>query len=120
MLARWAADLDLRGVCVQHFLLGQPLVAALRDTGLSVTTGTVNQAAIAERALAHALTRSPPTARTNGRRSWPSGALLAAGSVFSSVPRIRAGTRSRPRPPAQTGVGPRARIDDRGSTPKPV
>jgi hypothetical protein len=22
-LARWAADLDLRGVCVEHFLLGQ-------------------------------------------------------------------------------------------------
>jgi glycerophosphoryl diester phosphodiesterase len=54
MLARWAADLDLRGVCVEHFLLGQPLVAALRDAGLSVTTGTVNHAAIAERALAHA------------------------------------------------------------------
>jgi hypothetical protein len=54
VLARWAADVDLRGVCVEHFLLGQPLVAALRDAGLSVTTGTVNHAAIAERALAHA------------------------------------------------------------------
>jgi glycerophosphoryl diester phosphodiesterase len=53
-LARWAADLALRGVCIEHFLLGQPLVAALRDAGLSVTTGTVNHAAIAERALAHA------------------------------------------------------------------
>jgi len=52
--ARWAADLGLRGVCVEHFLLGEPLVAALRDAGLSVTTGTVNHAAIAERALAHA------------------------------------------------------------------
>jgi hypothetical protein len=54
VLARWAADLDLRGVRVEHFLLGQPLVAALRDADLSVTTGTVNHAAIAERALAHA------------------------------------------------------------------
>jgi hypothetical protein len=36
------------------FLLGQPLVAALRDAGLSVTTGTANHAAIAERAFAHA------------------------------------------------------------------
>ena len=52
--ARWAADLDLRGVCLEHFLLGQPLVAALRDAGLSVTTGTVNHAAIAVRVLAHA------------------------------------------------------------------
>ena len=53
-LARWAADVGLRGVCVEHFLLGQPLVSALRDAGLSVTTGTVNDAAVAERALAHA------------------------------------------------------------------
>jgi len=61
-LARWAADLALRGVCVEHFLLGQPLVAALRDAGLSVTTGTVNHAAIAERVLAHA-----PDALTSDR-----------------------------------------------------
>jgi hypothetical protein len=61
-LARWAADLALRGVCVEHVLLGQPLVAALRDAGLSVTTGTVNHAAIAERALAHA-----PDALTSDR-----------------------------------------------------
>jgi hypothetical protein len=27
-LARWAADLALRGVCVEHLLLGQALVAA--------------------------------------------------------------------------------------------
>jgi glycerophosphoryl diester phosphodiesterase len=62
-LARWAADLALRGVCVEHFLLGQPLVTALRDAGLSVTTGTVNHAAIAERTLAHspdALTTDRP------------------------------------------------------------
>jgi hypothetical protein len=49
-------------VCVEHFLLGQPLVAALRDAGLSVTTGTVNHAAIAERAFAHA-----PDALTSDR-----------------------------------------------------
>jgi glycerophosphoryl diester phosphodiesterase len=53
-LARWAANLANCGVCVEHFLLGQPLVAALRDAGLSVTTGTVNHAAVAERALAYA------------------------------------------------------------------
>jgi hypothetical protein len=44
----------VRGVCVEHFLLGRPLVAALRDAGVSVTTGTVNHAAVAERALAYA------------------------------------------------------------------
>ena len=54
MLAHWAANLATCGVCVEHFLLGQPLVAALRDAGLSVSTGTVNHAAVAERALAYA------------------------------------------------------------------
>ena len=37
-LARWAANVALCGVCVEHFLLGQPLVEALREAGLSVTT----------------------------------------------------------------------------------
>jgi glycerophosphoryl diester phosphodiesterase len=53
-LARWASDVALRGVCVEHFLLGQPLVAAMRDAGQSVTTGTVNHAAVAERAIPYA------------------------------------------------------------------
>lgn len=61
-LAQWAASRALRGVCVEHFLLSVPLVAALRDAGLSVTTGTVNHAALAERALAHA-----PDALTSDR-----------------------------------------------------
>jgi hypothetical protein len=34
------------GVCVEHFLLSPALVANLRASGLSVTTGTVNHAAI--------------------------------------------------------------------------
>lgn len=53
VLARWAADHGLLGVCVEHFLLERPIVAALRDAGLSVTTGTVNNAVMAECALAH-------------------------------------------------------------------
>jgi glycerophosphoryl diester phosphodiesterase len=53
-LARWATNVAVCGVCVEHFLLSGPLVAALRDAGLSVTTGTVNHAAVAERALAYA------------------------------------------------------------------
>lgn len=62
-LSRWAAGRDLHGVCVEHFLLSEPLVAALRDAGLSITTGTVNHVALAERALAHtpdALTSDRP------------------------------------------------------------
>ena len=34
------------GVCVEHFLLSRALVANLQTSGLSVTTGTVNHAAI--------------------------------------------------------------------------
>ena len=54
VLARWAADRALLGVCVEHFLLDRPIVGALRDARLSITTGTVNNAVIAERVLAHA------------------------------------------------------------------
>lgn len=62
-LARRAASAGLRGVCVEHFLLGEPLLEPLRAAGLSVTTGTVNHAALAERALAYlpdALTSDRP------------------------------------------------------------
>ncbi|HEX4109466.1 MAG TPA: glycerophosphodiester phosphodiesterase [Solirubrobacteraceae bacterium] len=62
-LARWAADVGLRGVCIEHFLLGPATVGALREAGLSLTTGTVNCAALAERALAYepdALTSDRP------------------------------------------------------------
>jgi glycerophosphoryl diester phosphodiesterase len=45
-LAAWGRRVGLYGVCVEHFLLTRPLVAALRASGLSVTTGTVNHAAM--------------------------------------------------------------------------
>ena len=54
VLARWAADRGLLGVCVEHLLLEGPIVTALRDAGLSITTGTVNHAVVAERVLVHA------------------------------------------------------------------
>jgi hypothetical protein len=40
------------GVCVEHFVLSRPLVAALRGHALSVTTGTVNDAALLGRLAA--------------------------------------------------------------------
>jgi glycerophosphoryl diester phosphodiesterase len=61
-LAQWATEHGLRGVCIEHFLLGGRVVAALRDAGLSITTGTVNHAVIAERVLTHA-----PAALTSDR-----------------------------------------------------
>lgn len=50
-LARWARRHGIGGVCVEHFLLSAPLVAALRGAGLSLTTGTVNDRALLERVL---------------------------------------------------------------------
>jgi glycerophosphoryl diester phosphodiesterase len=47
-LAAWGRRIGLHGVCVEHFLLSRALVATLRAFGLSVTTGTVNHAAMLE------------------------------------------------------------------------
>jgi hypothetical protein len=45
-LGAWGRRVGLHGVCVEHFLLSRALVATLRTFGLSVTTGTVNHAAM--------------------------------------------------------------------------
>ena len=45
-LAVWGQRVGLHGVCVEHFLLSRALVANLQASALSVTTGTVNHAAI--------------------------------------------------------------------------
>jgi glycerophosphoryl diester phosphodiesterase len=47
-LAAWGRRVGLHGVCVEHFLLSRTLVATLQEFGLSVTTGTVNHAAMLE------------------------------------------------------------------------
>jgi len=51
-LGRWAARAGVRGVCIEHFLLHAQLVERLRAHGLSVATGTINDAALAARAAA--------------------------------------------------------------------
>jgi glycerophosphoryl diester phosphodiesterase len=51
-LARWAARTGVGGVCIEHFLLHLALVERLRVGGLSVTTGTVNDAELGARAAA--------------------------------------------------------------------
>jgi glycerophosphoryl diester phosphodiesterase len=50
-LATWARAVGLHGVCVEHFLLSPALVATLRASGLSVTTGTVNHPPLLARLL---------------------------------------------------------------------
>ena len=49
-LARWARRAGVSGVCIEHFLLHAELVERLRAHGLSVTTGTINDAELAARA----------------------------------------------------------------------
>jgi glycerophosphoryl diester phosphodiesterase len=64
-LGRWAALAGVGGVCIEHFLLHPGLVDRLRLDGLSVTTGTVNDATLATRAAAlgvDAITTDRPAA----------------------------------------------------------
>jgi len=64
-LARWAGRHGVQGVCVEHFVLSRVMVAALRRGGLSVTTGTVNDAALLSRVAAFgvdAVTTDDPAA----------------------------------------------------------
>jgi glycerophosphoryl diester phosphodiesterase len=64
-LARWAARAGVGGVCIEHSLLHPALVERLRLGGLSVTTGTVNDATLAARAAAlgvDAITTDRPAA----------------------------------------------------------
>jgi glycerophosphoryl diester phosphodiesterase len=64
-LARWALRARVHGVCIEHFLLHRALVERLQDRGLSVTTGTINDPALAERAAAlgvDAITTDRPAA----------------------------------------------------------
>ena len=46
-LIDWAADAGVGGVCVEHFLLHAELVQRLRASGLSVSTGTINDPTLA-------------------------------------------------------------------------
>jgi glycerophosphoryl diester phosphodiesterase len=64
-LARWAKRADVGGVCIEHFLLHPALLEQLRRGGLSVTTGTVNDAALVARVVAlgvDAITTDRPAA----------------------------------------------------------
>jgi len=65
MRSCWAALAGVGGVCIEHFLLHPALVELLRLAALRVTTGTVNDAALAARAAAlgvHAITTDRPAA----------------------------------------------------------
>jgi glycerophosphoryl diester phosphodiesterase len=76
-LIAWAARCGVQGVCVEHFLLRAELIAKLRLGGLSVTTGTINDATLARRVIAlgvDAITTDHPTAL---RRELTSVALAA-------------------------------------------
>jgi glycerophosphoryl diester phosphodiesterase len=50
-LANWARTAGVHGICVEHFLLTRSLTSALRADGLSVSTGTINHAALLQSLL---------------------------------------------------------------------
>jgi glycerophosphoryl diester phosphodiesterase len=50
-LIRWASRTGVGGVCVEHFLLRRELVARFKLGGLSVSTGTINDPALAIRSI---------------------------------------------------------------------
>lgn len=49
-LVRWARRAGVAGVCIEHFLLHPALVARLHAGGLSVSTGTIEDPRLAQRA----------------------------------------------------------------------
>jgi glycerophosphoryl diester phosphodiesterase len=73
-LAEWACAAGVPGVCIEHFLLHSQLVDQLREAGLSVTTGTVDDIELAFRVAAlgvDSITTDAPTAlrAAAGRRA---------------------------------------------------
>jgi len=50
-LAEWGRRVGVDGVCIEHFLLTAELMGTLRAAGLSVTTGTINDAQLLGPAL---------------------------------------------------------------------
>jgi glycerophosphoryl diester phosphodiesterase len=64
-LLSWASASGVGGVCIEHFLLHSTLVGRLRAGGLSVSTGTINDAQLAARAASlgiDAITTDRPAA----------------------------------------------------------
>lgn len=53
-LAAWSASYGLAGVSVEHFLLTPRLAQPLQFAGLSINTGTVNDAELLARVARHA------------------------------------------------------------------
>jgi glycerophosphoryl diester phosphodiesterase len=64
-LLAWATNAGVGGVCIEHFLLHRALVERLNHGGLSVSTGTINDATLAARAASlgiEAITTDRPAA----------------------------------------------------------
>jgi hypothetical protein len=79
-LGAWARRAGVGGVCVEHFLLTPALITTLHAAGLSVTTGTVNHAALLPRLLPlglDAITSDVPHELRDGMAA-PAALLLAA------------------------------------------
>jgi glycerophosphoryl diester phosphodiesterase len=74
-LAAWAVHHGVGGVSIEHFLLSPKLTGAMRLAGLSVNTGTINEAELFERAIEIAAPDAVCTDRPGELRA----AMLALG-----------------------------------------
>ncbi|MGI8715362.1 MAG: glycerophosphodiester phosphodiesterase [Solirubrobacteraceae bacterium] len=80
-LIDWASRTGVGGVCIEHFLLRAELVARLRLGGLSVSTGTINDAALASRVAklrVDAITTDRPAALHRQHRVGAGGLSLVS------------------------------------------
>jgi hypothetical protein len=86
-LAQWARAAGVGGVCVEHFLLAEGLVDALRAAGLSVSTGTINHAEILPLVVPlelDAITTDAPHELLDALTAMSGSALAPAGAARSA------------------------------------
>jgi glycerophosphoryl diester phosphodiesterase len=80
-LAAWAVRHRVGGVSVEHFLLSERFARLLRFAGLSVNSGTINDAELLARVLEHAAPDAVCTDRPAELRSEAAEALIRSASA---------------------------------------
>ena len=84
-LAAWSVARGVGGVSVEHFLLTSRLARTLRLAGLSINTGTVNDAAVLARVVELAAPDAVCTDRPSELRDEAGGTVHETPALFASV-----------------------------------